>query len=55
MFEIICWSCGQLFGYEGEQYRDITCPHCQVMNSVYNPEDKPLNGPDEDTIQAEPI
>lgn len=35
-----CWLCQKNFNYDGEQYRDVKCPHCGVINSIYNP-DKP--------------
>jgi len=38
LFEFICWYCDRKFEYDGEQYRDVWCPHCGVMNSIYNPE-----------------
>lgn len=35
-----CWLCEEIIEYKGEKYRDVTCPKCQVLNSVYNPEQK---------------
>jgi len=32
-----CWWCLKLFQYDGEQFRDVDCPHCNTMNSIYNP------------------
>lgn len=26
-----------MFQYDGEQFRDVDCPHCNTMNSIYNP------------------
>ena len=40
LHEIICFRCKKDFGYEGEKYQDIKCPYCQVLNSVYEPEQK---------------
>jgi phage FluMu protein Com len=39
MNKIKCWYCKKEFEYEGEKYRDVTCPHCGVMVSIYNPAD----------------
>ena len=36
MNKINCWFCGKSFEYGGEKYRDINCPYCGMMNSVYN-------------------
>ena len=39
MNESYCWHCDKIFEYDGEKYRDINCPHCGVLNSIYNPAD----------------
>jgi hypothetical protein len=31
----VCWYCGKEFSYDGEQYRDVVCVYCHIMNSVY--------------------
>jgi phage FluMu protein Com len=40
-----CWYCFKDFVYEEPQYRDVNCPYCAVMNSIYNP-DKPDRKPE---------
>ncbi len=37
MNEINCWYCDTVFSYDDPKYRDIDCPNCGLMNSVYNP------------------
>jgi len=37
IYETFCWNCKKDFGYEGEQYRDVICPHCKILNSVFSP------------------
>lgn len=32
-----CWHCKYTFGYSGVKYRDIYCPNCLAMNSIYSP------------------
>jgi phage FluMu protein Com len=41
-----CWRCNKEFEYDGEQYRDVNCLHCGVLNSIYNPADyiPPIEG-----------
>jgi phage FluMu protein Com len=39
MNQIKCWHCSKEFEYDGEQYWDIDCPGCGVLNSIYNPAD----------------
>jgi len=44
----ICWLCFKYFEYEGEKYKDIVCPHCGVLNSIYNPADfQPIENEEE--------
>ena len=38
MFNTVCWYCKTDFEYDGEQYRDVNCPHCGVLNSIMNPD-----------------
>jgi len=38
MNSFFCWYCGRPFEYDGEKYRDVDCPHCKVINSIYNPD-----------------
>lgn len=45
MNSAFCWNCGRPFEYEGEKYQDVTCPHCKVLNSIYNVETKKENQP----------
>jgi len=37
--EWVCWFCEKPFTYDGEKYQDVFCPHCQVMNSIYGPDE----------------
>lgn len=37
MNSTICWYCERRFEYDGEKYRDINCPSCGVLNSIYDP------------------
>ena len=48
MNKTLCWYCEKEFEYEGEQYQDTKCPHCNVENSVYNPEKPELEIKEED-------
>lgn len=34
---IYCWYCNEAFEYDGKKYRDVSCPKCGIMNSIYNP------------------
>lgn len=46
-----CWYCGRPFEYNGEKYRDVKCPFCEVENSIYNPADlKPMENEEEEMI-----
>lgn len=48
MNKTTCWYCKKEFEYGEGQYRDVICPYCGVMNSIYNPEKpdcKPENKP----------
>ena len=35
----ICWYCKEEFEYEGNQYQDVRCPNCKILNSFYDPKD----------------
>lgn len=37
MNKTVCWYCKLEFEYEGEKYRDTICPHCKILNSIYDP------------------
>jgi hypothetical protein len=37
MNNTFCWHCGRPFEYDGEKYRDVNCVHCNVQNSILNP------------------
>ena len=46
-----CWYCEREFEYDGEQYQDINCPECGILNSVYNPaEFEPTEKGEEEVI-----
>jgi len=37
MNQFHCWYCNADFEYDGEKYCDVDCPHCGVLNSIYDP------------------
>jgi len=51
MNKTICWYCEKPFEYDGEKYRDVRCPNCEVENSIYNLADyKPMENEEEEMI-----
>jgi len=47
-----CWYCDKIFEYGGDKYQDVNCPHCGVMNSIYNP-NNPECKPENKTTEQE--
>lgn len=35
MNETICWNCKTKIEYDGDKYRDVICPSCEILNSIY--------------------
>jgi len=35
MNETICWRCKAKIEYDGDKYRDVICPVCEILNSIY--------------------
>lgn len=41
MNQTICFYCNEEFEYDGEECRDVWCPFCKVMNSIYQSKVRP--------------